>query len=170
MNPNPIRNGPVFEGPYVPYFYQAGLYRVQPIAPGGRAQSPAGRSYAVYDFASEANPWTPSREPQTVEQIIERGYFAAPRSEPELALISDRQHTSRLGLEDTIQLIRQRYEVYQKNVYDIEVSKCSAIIATRSGQVVLYQLADAVEELSAPEEHPLAAEGGRGPRAARQRT
>ena len=127
MNPNPIRNGPVFEGPYVPYFYQAGLYRVQPVAPGGRAQSPAGRGYAGYDFASEANPWTPSREPQTVEQIIERGYFAAPRSEPELALISDRQHTSRLGLEDTIQLIRQRYEVYQKNIYDIEVSKCSAV-------------------------------------------
>jgi len=35
MNSNPIRNGPVFEGPYVPYLYQAGLYRF-PILFGPR--------------------------------------------------------------------------------------------------------------------------------------
>ncbi len=127
MNPNPVRNCPVFEGPYVPYFYQSGLYRVQPVASGGRTQNPAGSGYAVYDFASEATPWMPTREPQTVEQIIAHGYFATPRSEPELALISDRRHTSWLGLEDAIHLIRQRYEVYERNIYGIEASKCSAV-------------------------------------------
>ena len=127
MNPNPIQNGPLFEGPYVPYFYQAGLYRVQPIAPGGSAQSPVGRGYAVYDFASEANPWTPSREPQTVEQIIAHGYFAIPGGDPETALISDRKHTSWLGLEDAIRQIRDRYQLYERNIYDIEFGKCAAI-------------------------------------------
>jgi hypothetical protein len=66
---------------------------------------------------------------QTIEQVIARGYFAAPQTEPELALISDRQHTSWLGLEDAIRLIRSRYEIYERNLYDIEQSKCSAVNA-----------------------------------------
>jgi len=127
MNPNPIQNGPLFEGPYVPYFYQAGLYRVQPVAPGGMDQSTVGRTYAVYDFTSEASPWTQSHEPQTVEQIIQRGYFAVPVADPETALISDKRDTSRLGLEDTIRQIRDRYQIYEHNAYDIELGKCAAI-------------------------------------------
>ena len=127
MYPNNIRNAPVFEGPYVPYFYQAGLYRVHPTPPSGGSRSPTGRTTARYDFAGEASPWASLKEPQTVEQIIERGYFAAPRSEPELALISDRQHTSWLGLEDAIRSIRARYEIYEKNTYEIEQSKCSVV-------------------------------------------
>jgi hypothetical protein len=127
MYPNNIQNGPVFEGPYVPYFYQSGLYRFNAIPSSGSTPSRTGQGYAQYDFSSEVNPWSPSREPQTVEQIIAHGYFAAPRSEPEFALISDRKHTSWLGLEDAIQLIRGRYEVYQRNLYDIEFSKCSAV-------------------------------------------
>jgi hypothetical protein len=48
-------------------------------------------------------------------------------SEPETAIISDRKHTSWLGLDDIIGQIRNRYAAYEQNIYELEVSKCSAI-------------------------------------------
>ena len=66
-------------------------------------------------------------KPQTVEDVIRHGYLAVPASEPETALIHDRSHTAWLGLEDVVRQIRRRYEVYQRNLYDIETSKCSVV-------------------------------------------
>ncbi len=64
--------------------------------------------------------------PQTVEQLVQQGYISLPTSEPETALLTDKKHTSWLGLEDVIGQVRQRREVYQKNMTDIEWGKCYA--------------------------------------------
>ena len=62
-----------------------------------------------------------------MEQIVSNGYFSIPKSELETSLISDRKHTAWLGLDDIVGQIRHRYEIYQGNIYDIEVAKCAVI-------------------------------------------
>jgi hypothetical protein len=44
-----------------------------------------------------------------------------------MAMISDRKHTSGMGLDDAISQIRRRYEIYEQNLYQIELAKCAAI-------------------------------------------
>lgn len=65
-------------------------------------------------------------QPQTVEQLIERGYFAAPRGEPEMAFLYDRKQTSWMALDDVLGQIRHRYEVYKQNVQDLLWGECYA--------------------------------------------
>jgi len=127
MNPQHTPNSPALSRGYVPYFYQAGLYHLYPIPSSQASISAPSRTYARYDFSSDPDPMKPFRGPQTVEQIIQRGYFAVPVADPETALISDKRDTSRLGLEDTIRQIRDRYQIYEHNAYDIELGKCAAI-------------------------------------------
>ena len=38
--------------------------------------------------------------PQTVEHLIEQGYFAAPLGEPVTSILYDKKHISWLGLDD----------------------------------------------------------------------
>ena len=64
--------------------------------------------------------------PQTVEQLISRGYFAVPRMAPETAGIHDRKFSSWLGLDDIIGQIRQREDLYKKNMLELEWGKCYA--------------------------------------------
>ena len=64
--------------------------------------------------------------PQTVEQLISRGYFAVPRMAPETAGIHDRKFSSWLGLDDIIGQIRHREELYKKNMLEMEWGKCYA--------------------------------------------
>ena len=122
-----IINGPVFGAGYMPYFYQSGKFLLYNI-PGRRSDSYKFRQSSGYDFTSDL---VPNRsgyaKPQTVEDIILKGYFAPPRSEPETALISDKTHTTKLGLGDIIHQIRDRYLIYEKNMYQIEMSKCYAV-------------------------------------------
>jgi hypothetical protein len=122
-----MTNSPSFSRGYVPYFYQAGLYHFYPIPSSRAPLGPSGDGYARYDFSSHSDPLSPFRGLQTVEQVIQRGYFAVPRAEPETALISDKKETSWLGLEDTIWQMRQRHHVYERNMYEIEPGKVSAI-------------------------------------------
>jgi hypothetical protein len=63
----------------------------------------------------------------TVEDIINRGYFAVPKYESETAVISDKKHTSKIGLDDIISQIRDRYTIYKRNMYEIEIGKCYVI-------------------------------------------
>ena len=123
MSPNNAR----FQGGYVPYFYEAGLYLTNAIPSSDALPYTPSSAPARYDFSSEPDPWKPLRGPQTVEQIIAKGYFAVPGGEPETALISDRKETSWLRLEDTIRQMRQRHQVYERNMYEIELGKVSAI-------------------------------------------
>ena len=107
---------------YMPYFYESGLfysYNVPGMKTGTSSYSPA-----RYDFTSDLIKPQP-----TVEDIIRAGYFAIPKSEPEIAIISDKKHTSRLGLDDVIHQVRSRHAIYERNIYDLEIAKCAAINA-----------------------------------------
>ena len=112
---------------YVIYFYESGLsnqyQQRQKDLLAGLNYGPTGS----YDFSSDLFVRQSWPAPQTVEDIVQRGYFAVAKSELETALISDRKNTSWLGLNDLIGQIRHRYEVYQSNIYELEVAKCAAI-------------------------------------------
>jgi len=122
-----VSKGPVFEGRYVPYFYQSGKFLTYDIPHRGSKSAYFGES-AGYDFTSDIigpkRTWP--RQP-TVEDIISRGYFAAPKSDMETAIITDKKHTSKLGLDDVISQVRDRYQIYEKNMYQIELGKCYAM-------------------------------------------
>ena len=79
-----------------------------------------------YRFSSIDSTLWPADKPQTVDQVIASGYFSIPPGDPVTAIISDKRQTSWLGLDDVISQIRQRYEIYHQNLYEIELSKCAA--------------------------------------------
>ena len=111
----------------MPFYYAYGwrqLYR-RHSDPAGLA--PAGAAYPGYDLTSG---WPIERqrpEIQTVEEVISRGYLAAPRFEPETALLHDRRGTAWMGLDDVIFQVKRRFEIYHRNLYEIEQSKCEAM-------------------------------------------
>jgi len=112
---------------YVIYFYESGLskqyqHRQKNIFSRLNCGPAVG-----YDFTSDIFSKQSWPIPQTVEDVVRNGYFSIPKSEPETAIISDKKSTSWLGLDDIIGQIRHRYEVYENNIYEIEVSKCAAI-------------------------------------------
>jgi hypothetical protein len=45
----------------------------------------------------------------------------------ETAIITDKKHTSKLGLDDVISQVRDRYQIYERNIYQIELGKCYAM-------------------------------------------
>ena len=112
---------------YVIYFYESGLskqYRQhQKDLLAGLNYGPA----SFYDFSSDISARRSWPVPQTVEDIVSNGYFSIPKGEPETAIISDRKNTSWLGLDDLIGQIRNRYQVYENNIYELETAKCTAI-------------------------------------------
>jgi hypothetical protein len=111
---------------YVAYFYEpefAHRYK------GNMSSIPAdanNRSPTTYDFSSDLTGKTEFHHPPTVEQIIASGYLAIPKSDPVKAIISDKKHTSWLGLDDVISQVRKRQELYQTNMYGLELAKCAA--------------------------------------------
>lgn len=127
MNPNQTLGRPHFGPGYVPYFYAAGRFTLyglpRPHAPLEVRFVPT----ASYDFTSDLVKRHAYPVPQTVEQVIQTGYLAVPKSEPETAIITDKEHTARFGLDDVIGQIRKRYEVYEQNMYELDLSKCEAI-------------------------------------------
>jgi len=138
MNNPDISNGPVFDSGYKPYFYQSGKFMAYDL-PGREPKSTYFSTSTGYDFTSDIVPKNNWPKTQTVEDIISSGYFPISKSEPETAIISDKKQTSGLGLSDIIRQVRQRYDIYERNIYQIEVGKCYAlnsifyIVATRGG-------------------------------------
>ena len=114
---------------YVPHCYGYWLYQSYFRPPKTEPLSLSGPSHGNYDFSSDIVPVPGTASRQTVEQIVAHGYFAVPVGRPETAIISDKEHTSRLGLEGSIQQIRQRYEIYERNTYEIELAKCDTLTA-----------------------------------------
>ncbi len=113
---------------YVVYFYESGLSRQYQQRQKDLLAAVHDGPAPTYDFTSDLVGPTRRYGPfLTVEKIIQSGYLAIPHSDPVEAIIRDRQDTSRLGLDDVISQIRQRYEVYERNVYEIEISKCATI-------------------------------------------
>ena len=129
MNPINPPGMPADAGGYVPYFYQAGLFQVYPTAADQQRSRPHADLSTQYRFASYAFPGHALDRTQTVEQIIANGYLAVPQGDPVTAIISDKQQTSWLGLDDVIGQVRNRYEIYHQNLYQIELGKCSAMNA-----------------------------------------
>lgn len=118
---------PATTGGYVPYFYEAGLFQVYSATSNRRSSAP----YVVTSTGCQLASDTPSpgciKHGPTVEQIISNGYFAIPQGDPITAIISDKQQTSWLGLDDVISQIRNRREIYDRNLYQIELGKCAAM-------------------------------------------
>lgn len=77
-------------------------------------------------FLSGKAPGQPDGGPQTVEQLVDQGYFAAPKRESETAILNDRLDTSWLGLDDVLTQVRQRQEIYKQNMLDLQWSECYA--------------------------------------------
>lgn len=112
---------------YVAYFYESGVIQKYLDSNKSLFAGTDRKPPAAYDFSSDLVGGTAFHRVPTVEQIIASGYLAIPRGDPVEAIISDKKHTSWLGLDDVIGQIRHRYEVYEKNMYELELGKCSAI-------------------------------------------
>ncbi|MFC1766374.1 hypothetical protein ACFL6U_30390 [Planctomycetota bacterium] len=141
MDPIRIPGKPHFGPNYLPYFYASGRF-LSYEGSQVRTSLEALSAPSSYDFTSDLLPGRRYPIGQTVDQVIRSGYLAIPNSEPETALISDKKTTSRLGLDDVIGQIQKRYQVYEKNSYEIELGKCyliSSALATESarGGIVL---------------------------------
>jgi hypothetical protein len=117
---------------YVAYFYEAGLVQRYLDSKNRSLTEPGGQTPGTYDFSSDLLGPTRSYHVPSVEQIIAHGYLAVPHSDPVDAILSDKKHTSWLGLDDVIQQIRSRYDLYQRNMYEIELSKCAAITSVHT--------------------------------------
>jgi len=127
MVPENPQSMPSSTGAYMPYFYEAGLYLWHPL-PG--IQAPTAAQYGSsggYDFTSDLTQKTFLPQSQTVEQIIQKGYLAIPQSDPETAIITDKQHTSWQGLEEVIRQVQDRQQLSQHIIYDLEQAKCAAV-------------------------------------------
>ena len=120
-----LAKGPVFDGSYVPYFYQSGKFLVHDMPYNAGPRGVPGQGGSGYDFSSDTSSDS-LFYPQTVEQIVSRGYFSIPNGEPETAIISDKKQTSWLGLEDTIRQVRNRSELYHRNMYELHQGVCEA--------------------------------------------
>ena len=116
-------------GSYVPLSLTAEYYELYLQPSPWTAGTGRGPTRATYDFSSDLVPGRQLRTQRTVEEIVAHGYFAVPPGTLETALISDKRHTSHLGLDSLIRQIRQRYEIFQRNVYEIEWAKCAAMNA-----------------------------------------
>lgn len=126
MAPTNLPNAPHFGPSYMPYRYASGRFQVYGDlnATGATRYRMPGSS--AYDFSSDLPTWGHDSAPQTVEDIVNRGYFAPPRADPELALVTDKHHVASLGLDDVLHQIRHRRELYERNTYDIAQSICEA--------------------------------------------
>ena len=123
---NPVRQRN--ENPnYVAYFYESGIVQRYLDSKNSLLAGLSSRAPSAYDFSSDLTGRSGFAHAPTVEQIIASGYLAIPKGDPVAAIMSDKKHTSWLGLDDVIGQIRNRYEVYEKNMYEIELAKCSAI-------------------------------------------
>ena len=117
-------NVPAEQAGYQPYFYHAGLFsRYLVPAVNARPQRQE-RTESTYDFSSDNPTGARFDRFQTVEQMITHGYFSVPDANPITALISDKMHVSKLGLDDVIQQVRSRYEIYHRNIEELNESVC----------------------------------------------
>ena len=115
---------PAREAGYTPYFYQTGVFS-RYLVPAVAGPSRPAMTSAVSPLERTAGYTATALDPlQTVEQVIAHGYFSVPYANPITALISDKLHVSRLGLDDVIHQIRARYEIYARNIEELNESIC----------------------------------------------
>jgi len=124
---NPTQPTPLAGARYVPYHYASGRFQWYGQLPKTDLFPLKIVPYAKYDFSSDSIDSQIDKGPQTVEQLLNQGYLAVPKSDPETAILHDKKHTSWLGLDDMITQVRERMEIYSRNVYEIEQAKCYAV-------------------------------------------
>lgn len=129
MYPSHSPDAAAMSGGYVPYFYQAGLYLRYGVPASDPGRHGRDSPESSYDLSFSRPLFGRPKRTQTVEQIIASGYFSIPGGDPVTATISDKMHTSSLGLDDVIGQVRQRHEIYHRNLCEIELAKCAAINA-----------------------------------------
>lgn len=127
MHPDNPADPRLSGGGYVPYFYDRGLFQVYGTPREHRREAESGGVSTPYRFASDVSAARLLGGVETVEQIIAQGYFSVPQADPTTSILSDKRQTSWLGLDDVISQVRKRYEVYEQNVYQIQLGKCSAL-------------------------------------------
>ena len=116
-----------FDRRYAPAPYPAERYALYRQQTGYLRRSAEMAPYSVLESTPKDLGFGSLDQPQTVEQIVASGHFAVPTALPETALISDKRHTSWLGLDDAIGQIRDRVEIYHRNIYELEQGKCDAL-------------------------------------------
>ena len=129
MYPNHSPDTAATRGGYVPYFYQAGLHQSYGLPSPNPAERPHESPHGPSGEYASASPFEHADRIQTIEDVIVRGYFSVPQSDPITATISDREHTSSIGLGDVISQIRRRYEIHHENLDQMELGKCAAMNA-----------------------------------------
>lgn len=126
MYPIQSSNGPVSTGSYVPYFYQGGVFERYGLPAVSTGRSKVDGAATSPRYTIETSIARALDRNQTVEQIIAHGYFAPPLGDPITAILSDKETTSWLGLDDIISQVRHRYEVHRQNMYELELAKSAA--------------------------------------------
>ena len=121
MIPNKPSDAPGQAG-YVPYFYESGRFLMSPSPSQHVPGQASSHTPALYNSSLVKD----RDRIQTVEDVIERGYFAVPGGDPVTAIISDKKHTSRFGLDDVISQIRHRHVLYNQNMEELDESICEA--------------------------------------------
>ena len=111
---------------YLPYQYASRRYQLHRyLAPGGPL-SPTASPNTTGPYSTAGRNGSLDKGPQTVEQLIAQGYFSAPPSPPETALLEDKMHSAWLLVEDTIHQLRQRIDLYGQNMYELKLAQCAA--------------------------------------------
>ena len=126
MYPNQLSNEPAQLAGYVPYFYESGRFVAYTLPSKNVPEQVSYHAPASYDFSSDQPTARPFDRIQTVEQVIAQGYFAVPGGYPVTAIISDKKHTARFGLDDVISQIRHRHDLYNQNMEGLDESICEA--------------------------------------------
>ncbi len=78
------------------------------------------------DTKTIPTPNTPNGKRQSINEIIKDGELALQKTEPTLALLTDRQHTTWLGLDDLIDQLRSRFTLHRQTIAGIEYAKVAA--------------------------------------------
>jgi hypothetical protein len=148
MYPDELDHAPAVLPKYQPYLYQSGRFQTYGVLSWTPSSRTPFRSEAATYFSSPqlGRPWD---RLFTVEQIIAHGYFSVPYALPETGLISDKLHTSRMGLEDLVSQIRGRTALYQKNMEELALAQCEADNAVFRQEADQGHPADARQRYSA---------------------
>jgi len=126
MQFNTSPNEPSAKAEVNPYFSSRRPYDVPYLLPQYIPPAPP-RAPALAQSGPPRRSSTPGDDGmQTVEHVITNGYFATPDGDPATALIGDKKRTTWLGLDDAIGQLRLRYEIYERNLYDITRAECAA--------------------------------------------
>lgn len=112
---------------YVTYLYSRPSYELRRDLPGTHPYHESRPTpHAHTNISSGTDAWRLDTGPQTVEQLVDQGYFMVPKSEPETAILDDRRLTSWLGLDDVIGQLKQRSEIYKKHMLELKWAECYA--------------------------------------------